>query len=827
MKQKLQKRMGALLLTMIMLLLPLSNVMAAETPEVGRLSPLELMEQPDALITRGEFIMLVNSVFMLQADGYEGENFLDVPDSHPYAEDILCARAIGYIRGDGKGYAFPDSVISGAEAAVIINKLLGFDTSKVGQVNELPIPVWAVPSASVLLDLTMAGEDLIIKKQLSVSDAVTFINALAVAVMYQSSPYGLTQADPQDDFFAYANRQFLATATVPTGYMYATSFVDTAVMVGNQEQDILSGILSANDLAAGSDEWKINELFKMYMDNETRTASISKIQPYFDEIRTVETIDELLGLAKKYAKYFDLQPFYGLSVDADAKVDATKWCVFVMPASLDLGSKEYYAEDESLAGIQQAYKSYVGALLEYIGETDDIEGRVNEIYSIEAERASKTLPAEAYSDPNVLYTETTWEEMLKVTDTTNTLTYMNDIYEIVKDMSIYCPSIEYTAYIESLYTEENLQVLKDFAMLNVLSSVSSMLGDDLSELSNDLMTAMYGETGEAATLEQRAQSFVTSMMSTAFSRMYAEAYGSEEIKSDVTEIVESIRDKYRERIQSLAWMSDETKAMAIEKLNAIQAYVAYPDEPLNAVAYEVVAKDEGGSLVDLYFEISDVSYSEAINMFQEPVDHDFWTSVPTSTVNAFYSPTANAIIIPLGILQGSFYSPDATREENLGAIGAIIAHEFTHAFDTSGAQFDKNGTLVNWWTEEDYAFFSVMAYSVIEALSDINFVSDIYVNGALCVGETIADLGAMACVLDIADDISDADLAKVMESWASIWAARMSPELVVYFLYMDSHAPNKVRVNFILPQMEHFYNIYDVAEGDGMYLPEDERLKIW
>lgn len=825
MNRKLIKRMGALLLVMMILITPLTNAFAAE-PQ-ARLSLEELLSQPEALITRGQFIMLTNSIFTLPSVDYDGENFIDVPEDHPYAEDMLLAKALGYITGNGAGYAFPDAVISGAEAAVLVNNLLGFDAAKVEQADSLPINQWAVPSASVLLDLTMADEGQIAKKQLTVGDALEFISSLGVALMFQGSPYALTQSALQDDFFAYTNRQYLATAMIPTGYMYAASFVDTSVEVESQKQEILAGILSAEDLEQGTDEWKIRELYKMYMDNETRTASLEKVQPYLDEIRAAGTIDELLALAKKYSKYFNLQPFYGIGIDVDAKVDATQWCAFVLPGALDLGAKEYYVEDESLAGIHQAYTDMLAAMLAYMGETDDVQGRADAMFAIEKERASKTLPTEAYTDPNVLYSETSWEEMLELTSTTQSLTHMEEIYELAKDMNIYCPSTDYVSYVESLYKEENLQVLKDFAMFNVLSAFSSMLGDDLSSLSAGLIAAMYGTTGESATLEQRAQSFVSSMMSTAFSRMYAEEYGSEKVKDDVTEIVEDIRAKYRERIMSLTWMSEETKKAAIEKLDAIKTFVAYPDEPIEAVSYEVKAKDDGGSLIDLYLSMADISYDESISRIKQPVEINLWESVPTSTVNAFYSATSNAIIIPAGILQEPFYNPDGTREGNLGGIGAVIAHEFTHAFDNSGAQFDKNGTLTNWWTEEDYAAFNELTGDVAEALSGIEFIGGVYVNGILCTGETVADLGAMECVLDIADDEEGADLATVMEAWSAVWAARMSPEMTAYFLYMDSHAPNKVRVNFVLSQMDDFYVIYSITEQNGMFTPEIERLHIW
>jgi putative endopeptidase len=170
---------------------------------------------------------------------------------------------------------------------------------------------------------------------------------------------------------------------------------------------------------------------------------------------------------------------------------------------------------------------------------------------------------------------------------------------------------------------------------------------------------------------------------------------------------------------------------------------------------------------------------------------------------------------------------DGKREENLGGIGAVIAHEISHAFDNNGAKYDKNGTIISWWTEEDYAAFEELTDKVAADLSEIKFVDEQNVNGVLCTGETIADLGAMACVLDIADDSDGADLALLMRSWANIWAAKMSPEVASYLLSIDEHAPNKIRANFVLSQQDAFHDAFGVAETDGMYVPPENRIAIW
>ena len=784
----------------------------------------QLIQDLDSAITRGEFAMLLNAC--LELPELEGAGFTDVPENHPYATHIMTAQAIGYMNGDGNGIFRPDDVISGAEASVCVNFFLGFDLSKVELNTQTTVPPWARAAVSNLLDLRMATLDMTDKKALSAADAIDFATALMIAVMFQGSPYELTQADENDDFYAYNNRQYLATATLAPGYIYAMSFFDPQFYVYDQTSALLEGILASGG-APGSDEWKICELYEMYMDEESRAESLEKVIPYIDEIIAVESIDELNTLAAKYYPALKLQDFYGLGVAGDAITDNTQWCVIALPGSFLLGARDYYDDAAELAPIHDALRQYIAAVLSYVGETGDLESRAQALFAVEQGNALASMPLEQLNDPNVIYTESGWDELDEIATGSNTMNYSPEIREILKDVNVYCPDMDYIKHIESLYTEENLDVLKDYAIINVMLSLGAFIGDDFDALDDELEAALFGAAPETLSLESRAQIVVTSLMSAAFSKLYADEYISSEVKADVTQIVGLIRDKYRERIAALDWMSDETKQMAIEKLDAIKAYVAYPDSYEAGFSFDVASRADGGDLIDFYFSYYDSAYAYNLEAYKKLNEFKLWDNVPTYTVNAYYSATENAIIIPGGILQASMYSKDAAREANLGAIGAIIAHEFTHAFDNTGAQFDMNGTITNWWTEADYAAFGELTGSVAAALSEIEFMSGQTVNGVLCTGETIADLGAMSCILDIADDMPDADMALVMRSWAGVWAARMSPEVAAYFLTVDTHAPNKVRTNFVLSQQDVFYETFGVTESDGMYIAPEYRISIW
>ena len=819
-KPQIFRTLAVLVLALLLVMAPVT-VFAAQSQA---LTVEQLMQNQTDPITRGEFAMLLNACLSLPEGA--GAGFRDVSANHLYAADISTAQYIGYMNGDGNGLFRPDDIISGAEAAICVNFFLGFDLTKVQPNNLTNVPSWARAAVSNLLDLRMMTIELTEKKALTVADAIDFATALMTAMMFEGSPYALKQVDENDDFFAYNNRQYLATATVEPGYIWAMAFSDPEFIVQDQTTELLAGILAGGG-APGSDEWKISELHKMYMDEPGRAKSLEKVMPIINEIKAVTSIAELNALAAKYYAVISIQDFYGMSANSDAAADATKWCAIMTPGSLALGARDYYADIDELAPVHEAYKRYIASMLAYVGETDDLESRAADVFAIEQGNALASMPAEIFNNPEVIYTKSSWAEMDSVATGSNTMNYSPELRDALKNANIYCPDMEYIKHVEGLYTEDNLGVLKDFAILNTINTFGQLLGDDIGELGNELQTIMFGSAPERMSLDLRAQTLVTNLMSNAFSKLYADKYVSAAVKADVTEIVELIRDKYRERIAALDWMSSETKDKAIEKLDAIKALVAFPDNYGSGSKFNVTAKADGGNLIDFYVGYSNAMFEHAIETLSKPYEFEFWDYVPTYTVNAFYSPNENTIIIPAGILQEPFYAKDARREANLGAIGAIIAHEISHAFDNNGAQYDKNGTITDWWAEADYAAFTVLTNKVAAELSKIEFAGGQNVNGLLCTGEAIADLGAMTCVLDIADDIDGADMALLMRSWSGIWAARMSTEVAAYLLAIDVHAPNKVRTNFILSQLDDYYNVFGVTESDAMYIAPGDRIVIW
>ena len=812
----------ALIALCLMLTLVQLHPLGVAAEEVNQLAAL--LANSDRLITRGEFAFLLNS--LLSFSDSTANPFDDVPQNHPYMAAITTAHAVGYMNGYGDGIFMPDAYLSGAEAAACLSFFLQFDPLFVELNEETRVAPWAKAAVSTLLDLGMLPLELTDKVSLTVEEASQFVSALITALQFPVGPYSLQQTNAKDDFFAFMNRSYLATATVHPGNVMAATFSDVDFMVRQQISSLLAEILST-DSEPGSDAWKIKELYGMYLDVTARAASIENILPIIDEIKAVSSIEELTNLASEYYPSIDLLSFYTLQPASDARVDATKWCGVIIPGNLQLGTRDYYADEPFLEPIHAALRSYIASLLAYVGETEDLDSRAAAIFAIEQSNALASMPLELFNDPEVIYREVDWLEMEEITAAYNRLNYSQEVRLALSEAHLYCPDQAYVEHIDTLFTAANLETLKDIALVNTISTFGDLVGEDIIGLADGLRMALFGDVVELPSLEVRAQMLVTNLLSESFSKLYAEKLVTPKVKADVTNMVKEIRAKYSERILALSWMSEETKEKALEKLDAMKTYVAYPDDYTQGRDFEVVAKEDGGNLIDIYMAYSEAENAHMYDLITKPYELNLWDGVPTYTVNAFYSSTENALIVPAGILQEPFYSSDAKSEVNLGAIGAIIAHEISHAFDNNGAQFDKDGTLRNWWTEADYEAFQIMTDAVANALSEIVFVGENTVNGVLCTGETVADLGAMACVIDVASAAEDADLALVYEAWARIWASRMSPDVANYLLAIDVHAPNKVRVNFTISQLNSFYEIYEVGEDDGMYVAPEQRLIIW
>jgi len=315
-------------------------------------------------------------------------------------------------------------------------------------------------------------------------------------------------------------------------------------------------------------------------------------------------------------------------------------------------------------------------------------------------------------------------------------------------------------------------------------------------------------------------------MGMAVGKIYAERYVPEKTKKDVENITKEIIETYKKRINNLDWMSESTKKNATDKLDKLDVKIGYPENWDDYSKLNIKSYEEGSSLFENIMTLRISAYDEMFSKINQPVDKKKDSFTP-QTVNAYYSANENSIVIPGGIIQGHFYDPNATKEVNLGGIGAIIGHEISHAFDNTGSQYDSNGNLNNWWSEKDYEQFTEKAQKIADFYSQVEALPGEKINGNLTVGENIADIGGVSCILDILNTMDKPDYKAFFESYATTWRQITTKEYAEYSLRLDVHSPNKFRVNTVLPQFQKFYDTYGITEKDGMYVKPEDRLSIW
>ena len=317
----------------------------------------------------------------------------------------------------------------------------------------------------------------------------------------------------------------------------------------------------------------------------------------------------------------------------------------------------------------------------------------------------------------------------------------------------------------------------------------------------------------------------------AVGKMYADAYVQPKTKQDVEELITKVVAVYRERLQNTSWLGEDTRKKAIEKLDALKVRVAYPDDwsLYDYTGLTLKSKEEGGNLLTNVMAIKEMNREQNVQKALTPIDSNMWitTQAAPQTVNAFYYFLDNSINIPAGILGGDFYDPEASEEKMMGTIGMIIGHEITHGFDTGGSQFDKDGNLKNWWTSEDKAAFANRTAKVAEYFGQFEVLPGVFVNGQLTIGETVADLGGLSCMLEIAGTMEDFDYTTFFTSYATLWKEQASQNILELQTRTDAHPPGYLRTNAIVQQVQEFYDTFNVTEGDGMYLAPEDRLSVW
>lgn len=638
----------------------------------------------------------------------------------------------------------------------------------------------------------------------------------------------LSEIRLQDDFYTAINGKWIENTDLGDGCVSYGTFEELSGKVTNEIYNIIQEI-SRNKKCYGenSEELKLLNLYNNFLDIKKRNRMGTKpIERYMKRIDKIKKIDELRKIFYD-EDFIYFQPLINMGVGADYK-NSNMNVLYFGSSNLVLGNSLYYKND-AYENIRKEYIEYITKLHRLYGENKkkSIEN-AEKFYDIEKKIADgiPTYQEEA-KDNNRFdksYNLMTIKDLEDISPNIN-IGEMLKHFNITNPNKIIVENPNNIRFVDSLITEENLEDMKNFFKTIVLINTDNLLTNEFRKASSDLKKELYGVEIVDLT-ESSAVKFVTSNLGEITSKLYVNKCFNKECKEEVNDLCNEIIYNYKDRLNNIEWMTEETKAKALEKLNNMNVKIGYPDVWGEYNDLNVRSFSDGGSLVENIINIYKFQTIKQFAKIDTPVNKNEW-SMAACTVNAYYNPLNNEIVFPAAILQNPFYDKGASKEKNLGGIGAVIGHELTHAFDNVGAQFDENGQLNNWWTENDYKEFTERSKKVIDYYSNIEVENGKFVNGALTVGENISDLGGIACVIDIAKKIDGYNLKDLFENYATIWREVSTKEIRDYLLNNDPHAPKIVRVNGVLSQFEEFYRTYDIKSGDKMYVEPEDRVGIW
>lgn len=652
---------------------------------------------------------------------------------------------------------------------------------------------------------------------------------LAVIAITTLCTLGQVQAQERvsekNDFYQAVNEQTLKKKKIaPTeagwSWFQEKSLANTKAL----EKDIKEIAKKEGTYAADSPEQKIADLYTCAMDRKTRNKTArAQLQAMLLPIQRASTPEELTQAI------CDFKDSYGVGLLVDYNIERhTEKPVYISRVSVNrtvLSKSELEAEREP--GLWDAYRDYMADILVESGETKEA-AREHSAAMLEMEKSW----ADAMASSEEINDATVYNRMAPREDVEKLMKNMNgkrllQAWGLSGEERVFFYEPRYLALIDAAYTQENLPLLKSYLTFQIMDEYAPYSDEALRNRKRAFVMKKYG-IKKTRTDEETASRLVQSMLSYELGRIYMKKYGSDQAVADVTQMIGDIRDVYEKRLRENSWLSEQTKAQAIEKLRTLRIFVGAPaadDRPLIEAMPHVISPRQGGTLLGNILHNAKVVYEKSKTFLGTSFNPDKWRGLDPQDVNACYIPDNNSITVPAGILQAPFYRVDGTYGQNLGGIGVIIGHEISHAFDTNGSKYDKDGNMKNWWTKEDYNEFENRA-SDFEPYYDDYVIDGIRENGALVTSEAIADCGGLSAVTELAKG-DEAILRDIYHSFAALFAGKYTPQILRFIIDNDPHPIGVARVNGALSATEGFYRAYDINEGDGMYKKPTDRVHIW
>ena len=640
---------------------------------------------------------------------------------------------------------------------------------------------------------------------------------------------------PQDDFFSYACGGWMKKNPLPAAYSRYGSFD----VLGEDNNKRINGILKellSGSYAKGSTEQKLSDLYKLSMDEARRNKEgVQPLMPLLNKMEKAKTTADLFKIQLELVPMGDSE-FVGTYVAADEK-NAKQNILYVAQSGITLRQKEYYLDtDSATTAIREAYKKHIVNMFKKFGFSESAaQKKMQNIMKLETELAKVSKSNTELRDPEANYHKMTYAEFNKKyphIQLEKQLLAAGVNLNYVKDLVVGQP--EFVEGADKLISNLTPAEFRDYMEWGQIMSAAGYLSEEIAAENFNFFGKTMSGRKENHPLWKRSTSQVEGQMGQALGKIYVEKYFPASSKERMKTLVANLQKALANRIKEQDWMSEETKKNALDKLNSFYVKIGYPDKWID--------------LSDLHIDPAKSYYAniEECRRFWnkwnvdtkvgKPVDKDEWQMDP-QTVNAYYNPTTNEICFPAGILQVPFFDPTADDAFNYGAIGVVIGHEMTHGFDDQGRHYDKDGNMKDWWTASDGENFNKRADMYANFFSNIKVLPDLNANGRFTLGENLADHGGLQVAYEAYKEANKNNELKTIDgltpdqrffiAYSQVWAANITEAEIRNRTKSDPHSLGRWRVNGALPHIKMFYDAFGVTPTDKMFIPEEQRLKLW
>lgn len=635
-------------------------------------------------------------------------------------------------------------------------------------------------------------------------------------------------ADLKHDFALAVNRDFYLNAKISDGYSTAGTVYDLNKV---NAEDLAQLFLDGNDFSSHD-----SKLAKAYYDlmlawDARNALGVAPLKTDTEKIEVIKSLDELISYYKECPVEKQLSSPFVAYMDTDL-IEPDQYIAWVGSSELFLRDSGEYSKLTELGTLyRDAYHDLVVAILPKLGYSGEQAQQMwEDAIRLEEMMAPYIFTSEDSQKPDYMSkinNHMTRDEMIALQGRMPVVEYLEDSCGYGRQDNWLVMEPRYFEAMQTIFTDENLPLIKSWIICHAAKTYSKLLDRDCYDL---YLTANTAITGAGARPDEVvAADEATTALPWQTAHMYCDRYFTQQDKDSIQSIIDDAIETYQKMLMAEDFISEETKAYAVKKLDSLRIRNLYPDDWSAYTDSELNFKSpsEGGSLLEAIEAIGRSHYRRIQEKVKHPVDHELWSDgITPTTVNCFYNSSDNSINILAAFCRGGIYSADMSHEEICAKMGVVIAHEITHAFDSTGSQFDATGAFKNWWTDEDRALFNEKNDKLAAYYSNMTVWDGANVNGDIKTGEACADMGAIKCMLMLAAEEENFDYDTFFRSYADLWAIKGK----MYFIQLvrkDAHPAGYLRINSVLQQFDEFLDFYGITEGDNMYLAPADRVAIW